>query len=298
MSSAVNTHDKMLKILMVGDTEAGKTSTLHRYIRDNYIFRSQFLTTIGIDFAVKTLSINGLTYKVQIWDTAGQERFRTITQAYYRGAQGMYLCYDVTNRKSFKNIVTYVKTIKEHSKILGVPIILVCTKIDRIEERKVSREEGIALAHSINLPYGVPYYETSSKENYNINESMAHLIEMAAKCKPCCSRQDKFLSWSMDFHSKCTDIQKQCLQLALLCNLRASENMILPNDIILHIFQFVPVAEHEIYWYEEGSDNYMQAYRNLLETQFGKGTEECNNSLIKLQQKDYPKKSRKSCSIM
>ena len=115
MSSAVNTHDKMLKILMVGDTEAGKTSTLHRYTRDNYIFRSQFLTTIGIDFAVKTLSINGLTYKVQIWDTAGQERFRTITQAYYRGAQGIYLCYDVTNRKSFKNIVTYVKTIKEHS---------------------------------------------------------------------------------------------------------------------------------------------------------------------------------------
>ena len=187
--------------------------------------------------------------------------------------------------------------LKEHSKILGVPIILVCTKIDRIEERKVSREEGIALAHSINLPYGVPYYETSSKENYNINESMAHLIEMAAKCKPCCSRQDKFLSWSMNLHSKCTDIQKQCLQLALLCNLRASENMILPNDIILHIFQFVPVAEHEIYWYEEGSDNYMQAYRNLLETQFGKDTEECNNSLIKLQ-KDYPKKSRKSCLIM
>ena len=130
---------------------------------------------------MKTLSINGLTYKVQIWDTAGQERFRTITQAYYRGAQGIYLCYDVTNRKSFKNIVTYVKTIK-NIKILGVPIILVCTKIDRIEERKVSRE-GIALAHSINLPYGVPYCETSSKENYNINESMAHLIEMAAKCK-------------------------------------------------------------------------------------------------------------------
>lgn len=68
--------------------------------------------------------------------------------------------------------------------------------------------------------------------------------------------------------------------------------------MLCYIFQFVPVAEHEIYWYEEGSDNYMQAYRNLLETQFGKDTEECNNSLIKLQQKDYPKKSRKSCSIM
>lgn len=96
-------YDFMIRLIMVGDSEVGKTSLITRFTDE--VFKAEHIATIGIDFRVKTLVIDGKNVKLQIWDTAGQERFRTITQSYYKGAQGVVLCYDCTNEKSFENVM-------------------------------------------------------------------------------------------------------------------------------------------------------------------------------------------------
>lgn len=88
-----------IKLLLIGDSGVGKSCCLLRFSEDS--FTPSFITTIGIDFKIRTIDLDGKRVKLQIWDTAGQERFRTITTAYYRGAMGILLVYDVTDRKSF-----------------------------------------------------------------------------------------------------------------------------------------------------------------------------------------------------
>ena len=95
-------YDHLVKLLLIGDSGVGKSCILLRYC-DNE-FTTSFITTIGIDFKVKTVEVGGKRLKLQIWDTAGQERFKTICTAYYRGAQGIFLTYDVTDRKSYENV--------------------------------------------------------------------------------------------------------------------------------------------------------------------------------------------------
>ena len=95
-------YDHLVKLLLIGDSGVGKSCILLRYC-DNE-FTTSFITTIGIDFKVKTVEVGGKRLKLQIWDTAGQERFKTICTAYYRGAQGIFLTYDVSDRKSYENV--------------------------------------------------------------------------------------------------------------------------------------------------------------------------------------------------
>ncbi len=90
-----------IKLLLIGDSGVGKSCCLLRFSEDS--FTPSFITTIGIDFKIRTIDLDGKRVKLQIWDTAGQERFRTITTAYYRGAMGILLVYDVTDRKSFNS---------------------------------------------------------------------------------------------------------------------------------------------------------------------------------------------------
>merc|ERR1712085_73882 len=99
--------------MMIGDTTVGKTSLLVRYADDD--FNESVLATIGIDFKIKTIDLDGKKIKLQIWDTAGQERFRTITQAYYRGAMGIFLIYDVTSTKTWSNIRNWVRNIEANA---------------------------------------------------------------------------------------------------------------------------------------------------------------------------------------
>ena len=96
------TYDSLIKLLLIGDSGVGKSCLLLRFSEDS--FQTSFITTIGIDFKIRTIEMDGKRVKLQIWDTAGQERFRTITQAYYRGAMGILLVYDVTDEASFNNI--------------------------------------------------------------------------------------------------------------------------------------------------------------------------------------------------
>ncbi len=160
------------KILLLGDSSVGKTCFLKRYT-DN-TFQDAYLSTIGFDFKYKFVTLEeGKTVKVQLWDTAGEERFRTIAKSYYKGAHGIVLIYDVTNRKTYDNIRKWMNQIKDDSSS-NISIILVANKIDCENEfRQVTKEEGEVLAKNNNLPI----FEASAKDNINVEESFKYLIE-------------------------------------------------------------------------------------------------------------------------
>ncbi|KAI1478411.1 NCA2-domain-containing protein [Daldinia eschscholtzii] len=133
-------------------------------------FTPSFITTIGIDFKIRTIELDGKRVKLQIWDTAGQERFRTITTAYYRGAMGILLVYDVTDQRSFENIRTWFANVEQHA-TEGVNKILIGNKCDWEEKRVVSTEQGEALAKEL----GIPFLEVSAKSNINIDKAFYSL---------------------------------------------------------------------------------------------------------------------------
>ena len=163
--------DFAFKILLLGDSSVGKTCFLKRYT-DN-TFQDAYLSTIGFDFKFKFVTLdNGKTVKVQLWDTAGQERFRTIAKSYYKGAHGIILIYDVTNRKTYDNIKKWLNQIRDEASN-RISIILVANKIDCEDARQVTKEEGETLAKSNNLPI----FEASAKDSINVNESFQFLIE-------------------------------------------------------------------------------------------------------------------------
>ena len=135
------------KILLLGDSMVGKTCFLLKYTDKS--FQEIHMSTIGLDYRLKTLTLkNRKTVKLQIWDTAGQDRFRSITKNYYKKANGIILIYDITNKKSYKNIREWINQIKEEA-VSNVIIYLVGNKIDLEKERKVKTEEGEKLQKNI-----------------------------------------------------------------------------------------------------------------------------------------------------
>lgn len=156
-------HDMRLKLLMVGDTGVGKSCMLLRYSNDS--FSPMFITTIGIDFKIKHVDIAGQRVKLQIWDTAGQERFHTITTSYFKGAHGIVLVYDVTDRDTFESISGWLRQIKEEAGE-EVNVVLVGNKSDMDAQRVVSMDEGRALGEQ----YSMQFFETSAKNNVMIDE--------------------------------------------------------------------------------------------------------------------------------
>jgi len=164
------TYDTLIKLLLIGDSGVGKSCLLLRFSEDS--FQTSFITTIGIDFKIRTIEMDGKRVKLQIWDTAGQERFRTITQAYYRGAMGILLVYDVTDRQSFENIRNWIKNIKQHASET-VRKILLGNKCDMDEKRAVSTEEGQKLADE----FGIQFFETSAKSGDNVENAFFTLAK-------------------------------------------------------------------------------------------------------------------------
>lgn len=165
-------YDTIMKILLIGDSGVGKSCLLVRFVDDK--FNPSFITTIGIDFKIKTVEINGQKIKLQLWDTAGQERFRTITTAYYRGAMGIILVYDVTDEKTFANIRTWFKTVTEHAND-EAQLLLVGNKSD-MDTRTVTFEQGDELSKEL----GIPFIESSAKNDDNVNDiffTLAKLIQ-------------------------------------------------------------------------------------------------------------------------
>lgn len=162
--------DLFFKLLLIGDSGVGKTCIIFRFA-DN-TFNPTFISTIGIDFKIRTLEIEGKKVKLQIWDTAGQERFHTITTAYYRGALGIMLVYDVTNENTFQNISKWMRRIEDHANE-DVDRILVANKCDLESGRQVTRERGEMLANN----YGVQHVETSALSSENVDRAFILLTQ-------------------------------------------------------------------------------------------------------------------------
>ena len=164
--------DCVYKVLLLGDSTVGKTCFLLRYC--DKTFQEAHLSTIGLDYRLKTMTLqSGKNIKLQIWDTAGQDRFRAITKNYYKGANGIILIYDVTNRQSYENVKNWITQIREEANP-NVVIYLAGNKVDVSEEEKVVKtEEGKKIAEEFNLPL----YETSAKNGININRIFEELVE-------------------------------------------------------------------------------------------------------------------------
>lgn len=123
-----------------------------------------------MDLKFRTIELGGKRIKLQIWDTAGQERFRTITNAYYRGAMGILVVYDVTDERSFNNVRNWIRNTEQFA-LEGVNMLLVGNKCDMLDKRAVDKERGQALADE----YGIRFMETSAMSNINVDEAFISL---------------------------------------------------------------------------------------------------------------------------
>lgn len=164
----INEYDYLFKLLIIGDSGVGKSSLMNRF-SDN-IFNETFINTIGVDFKIRTINMDGKVIKLQIWDTAGQERFRTIVSSYYRGAHGIMVVFDITNKESFENIPMWCEEIKKYAGG-SVKKILIGNKSDFDTKRQVEYSEAKELADSMNMDY----IETSAKTALNVEKAFYDL---------------------------------------------------------------------------------------------------------------------------
>ena len=156
------TYDILFRLVLIGDSGVGKTALLLRYTDDT--FDPSFMATIGIDFKIKTIDIEGKRVKLQVWDTAGQEQFHSVSWAYYRNAHGVMLLYDLTDVRSFLHISEWVEDIRAHAPS-NIKQILIGNKCDITEaQRVIDKEKGAALAQEL----GIPFLETSAKMCINV----------------------------------------------------------------------------------------------------------------------------------
>ena len=159
------TYDVLYRIVLLGDSRVGKTALLLRYL-DN-TFNLSFISTVGIDFRIKTITVHGKRVKLQIWDTAGQEQFRSISSSYYRNAHGIMLIYDVTGADSFIHISKWVSDIKKIAPA-QVKMVLVGNKCEQDENVWViGKDRGTILAKGLDIPF----VETSAMDNINVDKA-------------------------------------------------------------------------------------------------------------------------------
>jgi Ras-related protein Rab-1A len=170
--------DYLFKVVILGSSGAGKSSLLLRFA-DNF-FTTDFISTIGVDFKIRRLDVDGDAVKLQIWDTAGQDRFRTIVRSYYRGANGIILVYDITDRQSFDAIPLWMSEF-EGQISFGASCVLVGNKTDLEEKRAVSKNEAEDFAKRL----GMPFMEASAKDAVHVDDVFFKLASaMRARAGP------------------------------------------------------------------------------------------------------------------
>ncbi|KAM3588162.1 uncharacterized protein V6R79_022976 [Siganus canaliculatus] len=157
--------DFLFKIILIGDSNVGKTCVVQNF--KSGIFSEKQQNTIGVDFSVRTVEIEGKKIKMQVWDTAGQERFRTITQSYYRSAHGAIIAYDITRRCTFDSVTHWIKEVELYG-ATNVVLVLIGNKCDLEPERQVLFEEACNLAKEKGI---LAALETSAKESQNVEEA-------------------------------------------------------------------------------------------------------------------------------
>ena len=164
-----------LKILLIGDSEVGKTSILVKYTE--HIFPEDHISTIGVEYKDKNIKKDNYNIRLQIWDTAGQERFRSITKSIYRNANGVLFIYDVTKKDTFNNIKNWIKDLENFEN--DIKSIIIGNKIDLDDKREVNKNDLEELAKK----YNMPFIETSAKNNINIEECFDLMVNEILKEK-------------------------------------------------------------------------------------------------------------------
>jgi len=173
MSTMNPEYDYLFKLLLIGDSGVGKSCLLLRFADDTYT--ESYISTIGVDFKIRTIQLDGKTIKLQIWDTAGQERFRTITSSYYRGAHGIIVVYDTTEAETFNNVKQWLHEIDRYA-TEGVNKLLVGNKCDLTTKKQVEYQTAKDFADSI----AIPFLETSAKSATNVEQAF---MTMASEIK-------------------------------------------------------------------------------------------------------------------
>eukprot|EP00096_Caligus_rogercresseyi_P003062 TRINITY_DN1559_c0_g1_i1.p1 TRINITY_DN1559_c0_g1~~TRINITY_DN1559_c0_g1_i1.p1 ORF type:complete len:268 (-),score=45.38 TRINITY_DN1559_c0_g1_i1:278-979(-) len=171
-------YDYLIKLLSLGNSNAGKTSLLYQYVEGK--FNTKFLSTVGIDFREKRINYKatddskGEKVQLQLWDTAGQERFRSLTTAFLRDAMGFILVFDLTCEKSFEDVSEWLNHIQNHAYCENPDVILCGNKSDLTEERVVSHEKANDFANAHNLYY----FETSATDGKGFSEAVEALVNL------------------------------------------------------------------------------------------------------------------------
>ena len=162
-------YDYLFKVVLIGDSGVGKSNLLSRFTRNEFSLDSK--STIGVEFATKSIQAEGKTIKAQIWDTAGQERYRAITSAYYRGAVGALLVYDLTKHGTFENVDRWLRELRDHAEA-NIVVMLVGNKSDLKTQRAVEPSEAMAFAEQHNLAF----IETSALDASGVDVAFQNIL--------------------------------------------------------------------------------------------------------------------------
>ncbi|KAJ8407004.1 hypothetical protein AAFF_G00292800 [Aldrovandia affinis] len=162
--------DYKLQVIIIGSRGVGKTSLMERFTDDTFCEACK--STVGVDFKIKTVELRGKKIRLQIWDTAGQERFNSITSAYYRGAKGIVLVYDITKQETFEDLPKWMKMIDKYASE-EAELLLVGNKLDCETDRVITRQQGERFASRIS---GMRFCEASAKDNFNVDEIFLKLV--------------------------------------------------------------------------------------------------------------------------
>ncbi|KAL3080155.1 hypothetical protein niasHS_013827 [Heterodera schachtii] len=169
MTSRDDEYDYLFKVVLIGDSGVGKSNLLSRFTRNEFNLESK--STIGVEFATRSIQVDGKTVKAQIWDTAGQERYRAITSAYYRGAVGALLVYDIAKHLTYENVERWLKELRDHSD-QNIVIMLVGNKSDLRHLRAVPTDEAKAYAERNQLSF----IETSALDATNVEAAFTNIL--------------------------------------------------------------------------------------------------------------------------
>ena len=174
LKNIFNYSDYIFKIVLIGDTSVGKSCLLTRFADDQ--FTDNYVTTIGVDFRFKTMIVMDKIIKVQVWDTAGEERYRSITNAYYRGAEGILIVFDLTNEESFKSIQNWIN---EVTVFTGKDVIIICLGNKSDLKSEISKNTIDEFKKKTNLEI----FNVSAKTGEGVEEAFKHIIELLIKKK-------------------------------------------------------------------------------------------------------------------
>ena len=162
-------YEIMVKVVLVGDSGVGKTNIMSKYLKNQ--FREDSKATVGVEFGSKQFSVEGHQIKAQIWDTAGQERYKAITSAYYKGAKGAFIVYDITRKNTFETVNKWVSDITAAAD-KKITLILIGNKNDLEDQRQVTKEMGEEKAKEL----GLAFMETSACSGENLDKAIQMMI--------------------------------------------------------------------------------------------------------------------------